>query len=150
MNAVYHHGNEDSMAEKKPSLLDQAKKATPAVSPTERLDTQKRKLLLEVAAEEVRIQPNRKTLNRGLLTAMALDEAYKVYRQAVSALRKSINDKLKAGQKGYIKDAEKRYESLRTLKVMVEEDVMAEANKLHPSIGKLSSDSETILMESKR
>ena len=138
------------MADKKPSLFEQAKKAIPTQSPTERLDNQKRKQLLDVAAEEVRSQPNRKTLNRGLLTAMALDEAYKVYRQAISALRKSLNDKLKAGQKGYVKDAEKRYEALRTFKIMVEEDVMAEANKLHPSIGKLSADSEAIVMESKR
>lgn len=138
------------MADKKPSLFQQAKKATSTKSPTELLDDQKRKQLLEVAAEEVRIQPNRKTLNRGLLTAMALDEAYKVYRQAISVLRKNMNERLEPGQKGYLKDAESRYEALRTLKVMVEEDVMAEANKLHPSIGKLSADSEAILMEAKR
>jgi hypothetical protein len=138
------------MADKKPSLFEQAKKATPTQSPTERLDNQKRKQLLDVAAEEVRIQPNSKTLNRGLLTAMALDEAYKVYRQAIGALRKSMNEPLKPGQKGFIKDAERRYEALRTLKTMVEEDVLAEANKLHPSIGKLSADAEAILMEANR
>jgi hypothetical protein len=33
---------------------------------------------------------------------------------------------------------------------MVEEDVLAEANKLHPSIGKLSADAEAILMEANR
>ena len=100
-----------------------------------------------VASEEARGRPNSKTMNRGLLTAMALDEAFKVYRDAIKALRKVMNDKINPGQPGYIRDAEKRYNELRMLKAMAEEDVVAEANKLHPIIGKLNRMAEEIVNE---
>ncbi len=137
---------------KKPSIFQQAK-ARPAEAPsrsqTEHQDEHKRKQLLVVAAQEARLRPNSKTLNRGLLTAMALDEAFKVYREAIKALRKSMHEKLAPGQRGFIRDAQKRYEELRALKALAEEDVVAEANKLHPIVGQLSRIAEEIVNEAK-
>src|SRR5689334_17252610 len=69
--------------EKKPSLFQQirvnaektAAKKQDEATKTARLDEQRRKQLVETASEEVRLQPDSATLNRGLLAAMAVDEA---------------------------------------------------------------------------
>ncbi|MCC6806731.1 MAG: hypothetical protein IT381_04865 [Deltaproteobacteria bacterium] len=142
--------------DKKPSLFDQIKKNAAAAgldkktatSPTERMDNERRKQMLDVASEEVRLRPESPTMNRGLLTAMALDEALKIYREAIALLRAAFD--LKPGAKGHIKDAKERYEQLRLLKSLAEEDVVAEPNKLHPSIAKLSATAEAIVAEAKK
>lgn len=131
--------------DKKPSLFQQMKKTATAApqkataSTTSRLDEQKRKAMLASASEEVRMRPDSATLNRGLLTAMAVDEAIKAYREALALFKTHV-----------LKDAEKRERDLRLLKSILDEDIAAEPNKVHPSIQKLTDAAEALLREGKR
>ena len=125
----------------KPNLFKKVKSADgpgAATSATEREDTHKRKQLLKVASEEVRLRPDSKTTNLGLLTAMGLDEAIKVYREAITVLRA-----------GLVANSKARYDELRQAKALVDEDVNAEPSKIHPSIGKLTALAEAVVAEAK-
>jgi hypothetical protein len=137
---------------KKPSLFqqikataDKADKKPKSGTTTSRYDENKRKHMLDTASEEARLRPNSATVNRGLLTAMAVDEAYKAYREAVTLLRAALG-----GSGAPLKDAQKRYDDLRALKTTVDEDVAADPNQAHPSIGKLTAAADGVIREAKR
>lgn len=130
--------------DKKPNLFTSAmgnigKKADGKItSPTEMQDNRKRKAMVTIAAEEKKMRPESATANRTMIAAMAVDEAFKLFRQALAALRAGLPD------------AAKREQDLRVLKATVEEDIAANAQKVHPSIPKLSQACEVILREARR